>query len=141
MGMPAPVFDPRAVVEGRPPGRARVGVIAGIILAALCVIVVFGIELAEAKASGHSAAPFFTALPLALAPVPLLIAVVLFVDRLEPEARIHLGFGFLWAAAAAALFAALTSTAGLQYIPQPALRASAGEYFSATVGAPIVEET
>ena len=67
MGTPAPVFDPRAVVEGRTPGRARVGVIAGIIVAALCVLLVFGIELAEAKASGHSAAPFFIALPLALA--------------------------------------------------------------------------
>src|SRR6201992_949234 len=141
MGMPAPVFDPRAVVEGRPPGRVRVGVIAGIILAALCVIVVFGIELAEAKASGHSAAPFFIALPLALAPVPLLIAVVLLVDRLEPEPRINLVFGFLWGAGIAALFAALINTAGLEYITQPALGASAGEYVSATVGAPIVEET
>ena len=141
MGMPAPVFDPRAVVEGRPPGRVRVGVIAGIILAAVCVIVVFGIELAEAKASGHSAAPFLVALPLALAPVPLLIAVVLFVDRLEPEPRINLVFGFLWGAGIAALFAALINTAGLEYITQPALGASAGEYVSATVGAPIVEET
>src|ERR1700761_7242407 len=141
MGMPAPVFDPRAVVEGRPPGRVRVGVIAGIILAAFCVIVVCCIELAEAKASGHSAAPFFTALPLALAPVPLLIAVVLFVDRLEPEPRINLVFGFLWGAGIAALFAALINTAGLEYITQPALGASAGEYVSATVGAPIVEET
>jgi RsiW-degrading membrane proteinase PrsW (M82 family) len=141
MGMPAPVFDPSAVVEGRPPGRARVGVIAGIILAAFCVIVVFGIELAEAKASGHSAAPFFIALPLALAPVPLLIAVALFVDRLEPEPRINLVFGFLWGAGIAALFAALINTAGLEYITQPALGASAGEYVSATVGAPIVEET
>src|ERR1700743_3000917 len=141
MGMPAPVFDPRAVVEGRAPGRARVGVIAGIILAALCVIVVFGIELAEAKASGHSAAPFFIALPLALAPVPLLVSVVLFIDRLEPEPRILLAFGFLWGAGIAALFAIVINTGGLDYITQPALGASAGEYVSATAGAPVVEET
>src|ERR1700761_5253163 len=141
MGTPPPVFDPRAVAEGRPPGRARVGVISGIIVAALCVLLVFGIELAEAKASGHSAAPFFIALPLALAPVPLLVAVVLFVDRLEPEPRINLVVGFLWGAGMAGLVGALINTAGREYIPQPALGASAGEYVSATVGAPIVEET
>jgi RsiW-degrading membrane proteinase PrsW (M82 family) len=141
MGMPAPVFDPRAVVEGRAPGRARVGVIIGIIVAALCVILVFGIELAEAKASGHSAAPFFIALPLALAPVPLLVSVVLFIDRLEPEPRVNLLFGFLWGAGIAALAAIIINTAGLEYITQPALGASAGQYVSATAGAPVVEET
>ena len=141
MGTPAPVFDPRAVVEGRTPGRARVGVILGIIVAALCVLLVFGIELAEAKASGHSAAPFFIALPLALAPVPLLVSVVLFIDRLEPEPRINLVFGFLWGAGIAALAAIIINTAGLEYITQPALGASAGEYVSATAGAPVVEET
>ncbi len=141
MGMPAPVFDPRAVVEGRSPGRAPVGIIVGIIVAALCVIIVFGIELGEAKASGHSAAPFFIALPLALAPVPLLVAVVLFIDRLEPEPRVNLVFGFLWGAGIAALVAIVVNTAGLEYITQPALGASAGEYVSATAGAPVVEET
>ncbi|HXP53443.1 MAG TPA: PrsW family intramembrane metalloprotease [Streptosporangiaceae bacterium] len=141
MGMPAPVFDPRAVVEGRKPGRARVGVIVGIIVAALCVLLVFGIELAEAKASGQSAAPFWIALPLALAPVPLLVSVVLFIDRLEPEPRLNLVFGFLWGAGIAALFAIVINTAGLEYITQPALGASAGQYVSATAGAPVVEET
>jgi protease PrsW len=141
MGTPVPVFDPRSVAEGRSPGRAPVGIIVGIIVAALCVIIVFGVELAEAKASGHSAAPFFIALPLALAPVPLLIAVVLFIDRLEPEPRINLVFGFLWGAGIAALVAIIVNTAGLEYITQPALGASAGEYVSATAGAPIVEET
>jgi RsiW-degrading membrane proteinase PrsW (M82 family) len=141
MGTPAPVFDPRAVIDGTPPGRARVGVIIGIVVAALCVIIVFGIELAESVASGHSTTPFFIALPLALAPVPLLVAAVLFIDRLEPEPRINLLFGFLWGAGIAALFAALINTAGLEYITQPALGASAGQYISATAGAPVVEET
>src|ERR1700753_128359 len=141
MGTPAPVFDPRAVVEGRKPGRARVGVIVGIIVAALCVLLVFGIELAEARAPGRSSAPFWIALPLALAPVPLLVSVVLFIDRLEPEPRINLVFGFLWGAGIAALAAIIINTAGLAYITQPALGASAGQYVSATAGAPVVEES
>ena len=141
MGMPAPVYDPRAVIDGRPPGRAPVGVIIGIVLAALCVLIVFGIELGESVASGHSTTPFLIALPLALAPVPLLVGVVLFIDRLEPEPRLNLIFGFLWGAGIAALFAIIINTAGLEYVTQPALGASAGQYISATAGAPVVEET
>jgi RsiW-degrading membrane proteinase PrsW (M82 family) len=141
MGTPATVFDPRAVIEGRPPGRAPVGVIIGIVLGSLCVLLTFGIELLESVAAGHSAVPFFIALPLALAPVPLLVAAVLFVDRLEPEPRVNLIFAFVWGAGIAALFAALINTAGLEYVTQPALGASAGQYISATAGAPVVEET
>ena len=141
MRTPATVFDPRAVIEGRPPGRAPVGVIIGIVLGSLCVLLTFGIELLESVAAGHSAVPFFIALPLALAPVPLLVAAVLFVDRLEPEPRINLIFAFVWGAGIAALFAALINTAGLEYVTQPALGASAGQYISATAGAPVVEET
>jgi len=116
-------------------------VIIGIVVAALCVLIVFAVELGESVASGRSAIPFFVAVPLALAPVPLLIAVVLFIDRLEPEPRLNLAFGFLWGAGIAALFAALINTAGLDYITQPALGASTGQYISATAGAPVVEET
>ncbi len=141
MGTPAPVFDPRAVIEGRPPGRAPVGVIFGIIVGALCVLLAFGIQMLQSVVAGHSVVPFFIALPLALAPVPLLVAVVLFVDRLEPEPRINLVFAFVWGAGIAALLAALINTAGLEYITQPDLGASAGQYVSATAGAPVVEET
>jgi RsiW-degrading membrane proteinase PrsW (M82 family) len=141
MGTPSPVFDPRAVIEGRPPGRAPVGVIFGIIAGALCVLLAFGIELLQSVAAGHSVVPFFIALPLALVPVPLLVAVVLFVDRLEPEPRINLVFAFVWGAGIAAVAAALINTAGLVYITQPDLGASAGQYVSATAGAPVVEET
>ncbi|HYZ56323.1 MAG TPA: PrsW family intramembrane metalloprotease [Streptosporangiaceae bacterium] len=142
MRTPATVFDPRAVIEGRAPGRAPVGVIIGIVVGSICVLLAFGVELLESvAAAGHSAVPFFIALPLALAPVPLLIGAVLFVDRLEPEPRINLTFAFVWGAGIAALFAALINTAGLEYVTQPALGASAGEYISATAGAPVVEET
>ena len=47
MGMPAPDYDPRAVIDGRAPGRAPVGVIIGIVVAALCVLIVFAVELGE----------------------------------------------------------------------------------------------
>src|SRR5260370_36786569 len=116
------MFDPKAVIEGRTPGRARVGLIVGTVLAVLCAILVLGVDLLESLGSGkHSAAPFFIALPFALLPVPLLVALVLLLDRLEPEPRAQLLFAFAWGAGVAALFAALINTAGMGVITPPAL--------------------
>jgi hypothetical protein len=46
----------------------------------------------------HSVVPFLVALPLALLPVLLLIALVLLVDQLEPEPSGNLVFCFAWGA-------------------------------------------
>src|SRR5215469_5655354 len=134
-------FDPRAVIEGRVPGRTSVAFIVGIVITAVCAIVALGIDVLQSFAAGDGVVPFFIALPLALLPVPLLIAVTAWVDRLEPEPRATLAFAFAWGAGIAALFALVINTAGLEYVTQPALGASTGEYVSATFGAPVVEET
>ena len=136
-----PVFDPRAVIEGRAPGRTSIGFIAGVVITVACAIVALGIDVAQSVAAGDGVVPAVTALPLALLPVPLLVAAVLFIDRLEPEPRGTLVLAFGWGAGIAALFALLINTAGLLYVTQPALGASTGEYVSATLGAPVVEET
>ena len=73
--------------------------------------------------------------------MPLLVAVVLWMDRLEPEPRANLAFAFGWGAGIAALTALIVNTADLEYVTQPALGAVAGEYVAATFGAPVVEET
>ncbi|HEY2443548.1 MAG TPA: PrsW family intramembrane metalloprotease [Streptosporangiaceae bacterium] len=142
MASVTPVFDPKAVIEGRTPGRARVGLTVGTVLAVLCALVALGVDVLETLDSGtHSVEPFFIALPLALLPVPLFVALVLLLDRLEPEPRSHLVFAFVWGAGVAALFAALINTAGMVFITQPALGTTNGDYISATLGAPVVEET
>jgi RsiW-degrading membrane proteinase PrsW (M82 family) len=141
MAEPSPVFDPRAVIEGRTPGRTSIGFIAGTVITAACAIIALGADAAQGVAAGDGVVPFLIALPLALLPVPLLIAVVLFLDRLEPEPRATLAFAFGWGAGIAALLALIINTAGLVYVTQPALGAGAGEYVSATFGAPVVEET
>ncbi len=100
MATPMPGFDPRAVIEGRPPGRPRTGLILGIIAAVACGIVVLGTDaLQSVDAAGHSVAPFLIALPFALLPVPLLVGCVLLIDRLEPEPRANLVLAFAWGAA------------------------------------------
>src|ERR1700749_3976187 len=137
---PAP-FDPKAVLAGRPSGRTPVAYIVGIAITAACALVALGIYAVQSFAVGSGAAPFAIALPLALFPVPLLIAVVLWMDRLEPEPYSALAFAFGWGAGVAALAALIINTADLEYVTQPALGASTGEYVAATFGAPVVEET
>ncbi len=142
MAPPLPDFDPRAVIAGRGPGRPRAGFIAGIVVAIVCGMVVLGADLLQSvDAAGHSVAPFLIALPFALLPVPLLVALVLLADRLEPEPRINLAFAFAWGAGIAALLAAVINTAGLLFITQPDLGKTTGQYISATFGAPVVEES
>lgn len=136
-----PGLDPRAVIEGRPPGRRRTGLFVGIAIALLCALVALGTDLLQSVGGHHSVAPFATAVLLALLPVPMLVSVVLLLDRLEPEPRGNLVFAFAWGAGIAALLAALINTAGLIFITQPELGRSTGEYISATFGAPVVEET
>ena len=119
MTEPSPVpaertpFDPRAVIEGRAPGRTPVGFIVGIAITAACAIVALGIEAVQSFAVGAGAAPFAIALPLALLPVPLLVVLVLWMDRLEPEPRATLAFAFGWGAGIAALTALIINTADL----------------------------
>jgi protease PrsW len=136
-----PVFDPKAVIEGRAPGRTRVGLIAGTVIAVACALIMLIIYAVDSELRGHSELPFLIALPFALLPVPLLIALVLFVDRLEPEPRANLFFAFAWGAGVAALVAVIINSLGLEYVTMPALGKTAGQYVSATFGAPPVEET
>jgi protease PrsW len=141
MAFPAPIFDPRAVIEGRAPGRTSVGLIAGTVIAAACALIMLVIFAAESELRGHSELPFLIAVPFAFVPVPLLVALVLFTDRLEPEPRVNLIFAFSWGAGVAVLVALIINTLGLEYVTMPALGKTAGQYVSATFGAPVVEET
>jgi protease PrsW len=141
MAFPAPVFDPKAVIEGRTPGRTSLGLIAGTSIAAACALIMLLIYAADSELRGHSELPFLIAVPLALLPVPLLVALVLFTDRLEPEPRANLVFAFAWGAGIAALVAVLINTLGLEYVTMPALGKTTGQYVSATFGAPPVEES
>jgi RsiW-degrading membrane proteinase PrsW (M82 family) len=134
-------FDAQAVLADRPPDRTPVAFIGGIALTATCAIVVLGIDAVQSFAAGDGAAPFALALPLALLPVPLLVTLVLWMDRLEPEPRRSLAFAFGWGAGFAALTALVINTANLEYVTMPALGATTGQYVAATFGAPVVEET
>ena len=137
-----PGFDPRAVIEGRAPGRPRAGVILGIVAAIGCAIVVLGADAVQSvNSAGHSVAPFLIALPLALLPVPLLVGCVLLVDRLEPEPRVNLVLALRLGRRGrrAARRRDQHRRAGLHHPARAGQHH--GEYVSATFGAPVVEES
>ncbi|WP_237840571.1 PrsW family intramembrane metalloprotease [Cellulosimicrobium cellulans] len=127
-------LDPRAVLEGRPPGRARVGVIVTIAVASLCLLV--GLVLAALSGVGT----FTVGLLLALVPLGIWVPVVLALDRLEPEPPSALVVAFLWGAGIATLVAGILNTLGLELLTAPLFGEEVGWYVVASFGAPFVEE-
>src|ERR1700741_894158 len=103
MTISRPRPNPRAVIEGSATGRPGTGLVAGVIVGLGCALVALGVDLAQSlEGPRHSVGPFLVGVPLALVPVPLLIGVVLLLDRLEPEPRGNLVFAFAWGAGIAA---------------------------------------
>lgn len=100
----------------------------------LCALIVLGID-------ALNGASFFVGFALAILPVPLLVALVLALDRLEPEPRRDLVFAFMWGAGVAVLGALLLNTAGYELLTKPVFGHNRGELVTAAVGAPLVEES
>lgn len=127
--------DPKAVLEGRIPGRPPVGMILGMTMSGLCAVTALAID---AMLGG---AGFWVGVGLAIVPIPVLIALALTLDRLEPEPPRALVFSFMWGAGVAVLGALVLNTAGLLYVTVPVFGETEGHFVSATFGAPIIEET
>ncbi|GLY81774.1 hypothetical protein Airi01_100410 [Actinoallomurus iriomotensis] len=115
------------------PGRAPVGLIVGLIVSTLCALIVLGLD-------ALNGAPFVIGLILAILPVPLLVALVLMLDRLEPEPWRALLFAFMWGAGVAVLGALILNTAGYELLTKPVF-GERGELVTASIGAPLVEES
>src|SRR5580698_10665966 len=122
-------IDPQAVPGDRRVGHTPVGFIVGV---AACSLVALG-ALALVVASGAVLAGI--GLTLALLPIPVLLAAVLYLDRLEPEPTAALVFVFLWGAAVAALIGLIGKGDGSQLLTTPELRS--GGFAAASVAAVI----
>ncbi|WP_084463752.1 PrsW family intramembrane metalloprotease [Microtetraspora fusca] len=125
-------LDPRTVLRERP----SVGLIIGLVLAGVCALVTLSFDVFDGDP-----VQFFIALVLAVAPVPLLLAGVLALDRMEPEPRANLAFAFAWGAGVAVLFAGLLNSLNLIYIEHQIGNTVDARNLVATFGAPLVEET
>lgn len=123
------------MLEGRVPGRPPIGLIVGLSVSSLCAVVALSIDAL------FGGAGFWVGVLLAIIPIPLLIALALTLDRLEPEPPRTLAFSFMWGAGVAVLGALVLNTLGLLYVTVPIFGETEGHFVSATFGAPLVEET
>lgn len=122
---PAPPFDAQRF--GRTPVPVIIGLaVASLLALAVLISVVWG-----------AAVPALLGLVLAILPVPLVLAGVLYLDRLEPEPPGLLGIVFGAGAAAAALSGAVGSALGHRLIALPELGPEAGRLIGTTAGAAI----
>ncbi|HKP71577.1 MAG TPA: PrsW family intramembrane metalloprotease [Pyrinomonadaceae bacterium] len=84
--------------------------------------------------------PLLIGFVLATLPVPVYIALVLWIDRYESEPAWTLATAFLWGALVAVFIASLVNTVG-GYVVSALLNEGAGNFFAAVVSAPVVEES
>ncbi|NAS26070.1 PrsW family intramembrane metalloprotease [Herbidospora sp. NEAU-GS84] len=124
--------DPRSVLRGRP----SFGLIIGLVVAGICATVSFSFDILNGDP-----VEFFIALAAAIAPVPLLLAGLLALDRMEPEPRSNLIFAFMWGAGIAVLFAGLLNSLNLIYVENALGDPEGARDYVATFGAPLVEES
>jgi len=120
--------EPRPASDARPPARIPAGLLAG--LAAGCLIAL----IALAVAIHGGSAPTAAGLALAILPVPLVMAGVLYLDRLEPEPPVLLVITFAAGAAAAALLGFLGHALGSTLITTPELGPEAGQVATSSLG-------
>lgn len=105
-----------------------------VLLMALCGLLVLAIAGLE---TGPTA--FGLALVLALLPVPVYLALVLFIDRYEPEPARMIALTFAWGATIAAFVAIILNTVG-EAIVSESLGTEVAQVYGYSISAPIVEE-
>jgi protease PrsW len=128
--------DPKAVLAGRVPGRPPIGLMIGLAVTSACALIALALYAWTGGTTG-----FTIGLIMAVLPVPLLVCLVLLLDRLEPEPWRDLVFAFMWGAGVAVLGALILNTVGYEYLTQPRFGAEQGHFLTATVGAPVIEES
>lgn len=135
---PARAPHPAHPVWTSPVPRSPAGGILAVIGVAILTLVLLFVfaYLMTALGPGAVAVGFIAA----LVPLVVVLAAVAWIDRWEPEPRLALVFAFLWGAAASVAIALLVDL-GVQVTSILTTGESANAIFSATVQAPIVEET
>ncbi|MEV0619182.1 PrsW family intramembrane metalloprotease [Nonomuraea sp. NPDC050404] len=77
---------------------------------------------------------------LAVAPLPVLLAAVLSLDRLEPEPKLHLAFAFAWGAGVAIAAGIALTLLGQELFTRAGYASAAVENIGVVILAPVIEE-
>jgi protease PrsW len=105
-----------------------------LVLAACCLVAIVALAIVVAQ---RGPAPELVGLGLAVLPIPLLVALILYLDRLEPEPRALLAGMFGAGAGIAVLTLLLGRAFGTGAITPPELGPHAGQVTAVSVGAAI----
>ncbi|EGX60171.1 hypothetical protein SZN_08821 [Streptomyces zinciresistens K42] len=105
-------------------------------LLVLCGLVILAMVREQTGPEG-----FLVGLGLAVLPVPLLVAVFRWLDRVEPCPWRTMVFSFAWGACAAALIAIVANSFATRWIATATADPSRADTLGATVIAPVVEES
>jgi RsiW-degrading membrane proteinase PrsW (M82 family) len=111
-----------------------------LVAAAVLAMVLSGLVLIAALGADAEPVVFLLAVGLAIAPVPLYLALLLRLDRYEPEPVRTVLFAFFWGATVACLVALVLNTLG-SVIVGSSFGNDAAELYGGSISAPVVEET
>lgn len=111
-------------------------VVAVFTVLALCGLVILALVRDQTGTRG-----FLVGLGLAVLPVPVLMTVFRWLDRVEPGPWRNMLFAFAWGACAAALVAILANSFATQWIATATADPGSADTLGATVIAPVVEES
>ncbi|MFB4281449.1 MULTISPECIES: PrsW family intramembrane metalloprotease [unclassified Nonomuraea] len=123
--MTAPLLAPR-------PSKA---LLVGLVVSGVLALIVLAVMLFSGGPVGFGLSAL-----LAVAPLPVLLAAVLSLDRLEPEPKLHLAFAFAWGAGVAIVAGIALTLLGQQLFVRAGYASAAVEDIGAVVLAPVVEE-
>ncbi|MBF8187405.1 PrsW family intramembrane metalloprotease [Nonomuraea sp. K274] len=115
--------------------RPSKALLIGLVVSGILALAVLAVMLASGGPIGFGLSAL-----LAVAPLPVLLAAVLSLDRLEPEPKLHLAFAFAWGAGVAVVLAIALTVLGQTLF----LRAGYGTQVVDAIGAvflaPVIEE-
>src|SRR5262245_51570406 len=113
-----------------------------IALAIIALLIAIGLGLLVLLVIGVETGPvaFILGFVAATIPVPIYLALVLWIDRYESEPLWMLATAFFWGALVAPFFAFLFNTTAGIIVASVTGDVKAGEVFSTVISAPIVEE-
>ncbi|MFI6317953.1 PrsW family intramembrane metalloprotease [Nonomuraea sp. NPDC050556] len=129
--------DVTAVLRRRRQGSVSPGLLVTLIGSAVCLVLMLLLTFVFGNGSIQA---FAISLILGVLPFPLLIFAVLLLDRLKPMPWKLLLAAFLWGAGIATLVSFLFNTAG-SLVTEATFGQEGGQFISAAVGAPLVEES
>ncbi|MFB9569585.1 PrsW family intramembrane metalloprotease, partial [Saccharopolyspora hordei] len=128
-------LKPQSVLDGHSTNRTPVPLIIGLVVSGVCLLLALAFYLLTGGPVNVVVGTLL-ALPTAI----VLVGLILLVDRLEPEPRVNLVLAFGWGAGVAILGALIVNSVTGALLA-PAVGPAAADGITASVVAPVVEES